>query len=472
MCDLVPLLDPRGHESPPPSPTSRKRASPDDDDDDSTQPFDESVVVAEPPPQPPAPSYFGTAEEETGLDEALSQLPLDALTDTSRAECRETDALMAMLYDHTQHLIRSGVRLETIDELPLSITGAFAKHRDATTLAKRNPIDVFDKAIKFNAERHEYKIHGTLVEGSCTSFLDSFFDAFDAESNAQRIAATPNHKEYRDMTREQVLYAWDVNRDCGTVMHLCVELALNNELHPETLRALQFPVQPLQRDQPAYTHFRRPPASYARILCSVEMAQYYAYYREIVLGRRLVPFRTELRVADYSELGHALLGPSWLAGSVDMIYKAPDDPTGRMLVIHDWKRAKNLLMPEDALKIPFFAKKRGKGPCGDLMGCNGAKYTLQLSLYKYIIKRETSYDANGLSIVVMHPSLATYRCVDVPDLSEHIHAMVANRVRTQLLSTERKVAALQAQLAGLRRAEQALPAKYKMFPPYERSLKE
>ena len=151
-----------------------------------------------------------------------------------------------------------------------------------------------------------------------------------------------------------------------------------------------------------------------------------------------------------------------------MIYKSPTDETGNTLVIHDWKRAKSLLMPSEARAIPYFAQKRGRGPCADLIACNGAKYTLQLSLYAYIIRRQTNFKVAGLAIVVMHPKLKTYRCVEVPDMSEHIHAMVANRVRTQLLSAERKVAALQRRLDGLRKAEAALPAKYKMFPPLEK----
>jgi len=252
-----------------------------------------------------------------------------------------------------------------------------------------------DKFIVLDEGPHEYYIKGKS-EGwtSVTSLVDGFFAEFDKEATARRMISAPGFKadekysKYQslrfalngiELTEEdlvsKIVQSWNEKgahaAKLGTKLHRNIELFFNGlEVKDETME---------------WKHF-------------VEFRKAYA---------NLEPFRTEWMV--YSE-------EDKICGSIDMVMKNPS--TGE-LFIFDWKRVRKLV-------TNGFGRK-GLGPLKHLQDANFIHYSLQLSLYKYILESHYGVQVAGLSLVVFHPSNPTYNVVDAWNLPEEVHSMLKQR---------------------------------------------
>ena len=101
---------------------------------------------------------------------------------------------------------------------------------------------------------------------------------------------------------------------------------------------------------------------------SPEYTQFVAFYREVLMGRKWQPFRTEL------SMFHCGLH---VAGQADLL--CVDEKGG--VVIVDWKRSK---------RITRHGWKHMKAPLAHLPDANYYHYALQLNLYRYILETEQS----------------------------------------------------------------------------------
>jgi ATP-dependent exoDNAse (exonuclease V) beta subunit len=190
------------------------------------------------------------------------------------------------------------------------------------------------------------------------------------------------------MTRTQIKAQWDDNRDAaasaGTIMHANIENFYNDQEHHEDTK-----------EWGLFCSFRKDHSS-------------------------LVPYRSEMIV--FAE-------DLKVAGSVDMIYKDPDDPEG--FIVADWKRAKEIKFENKWQQGTHEATK-------DLEDTNFIHYSLQIGIYKYILQNYYNMKINGGFLVVLHPRQENYLRIDVKDLDDRVALIMEER--------RKEVAAVQKQL--------------------------
>ena len=90
--------------------------------------------------------------------------------------------------------------------------------------------------------------------------------------------------------------------------------------------------------------------------------------------------------------------------------------------LYDWKRSKG---PDDALIFPI----------EDLSTIEYSlinSYILQLNIYRIILEAEYDMNIRGMKIVFFHPSLETYKVMEVPRLSSNIEIDLIDFRLTQL----------------------------------------
>ena len=117
----------------------------------------------------------------------------------------------------------------------------------------------------------------------------------------------------------------------------------------------------------------------------------------------LKPYRTEWMIFD-EELK--------LAGSIDMVYENPDGT----LSIYDWKRSK------DISKVNSWKKFALNPLISHMPDTNFWHYSLQLNVYRRILKEKYDIDVTELALVVLHPDNYSkdYEVVEVPILDNEL----------------------------------------------------
>ena len=137
----------------------------------------------------------------------------------------------------------------------------------------------------------------------------------------------------------------------------------------------------------------------------------YKYFMNFVKEHNLTPYRTEWNVYD-EELE--------MAGSIDMIFEAPDGT----LIICDWKRCKKI---EKSNMYKKFSKNKLISHIPDL---NFWHYSLQLNTYKAILERNYNKIVSSMFLVCLHPDNfnKSYLKYDVGDMSSVIHTLFNQRM--------------------------------------------
>jgi hypothetical protein len=100
------------------------------------------------------------------------------------------------------------------------------------------------------------------------------------------------------------------------------------------------------------------------------------------------PYRTEWRI--FTDM--AVEG---ICGSVDLVVEFPDGSLG----VVDWKRSTKLL----GGMWCAFGNKTMLAPLDHLDECDGAKYSLQLNIYAYILETYYGKRVSSLTLVSLHP---------------------------------------------------------------------
>ncbi len=108
------------------------------------------------------------------------------------------------------------------------------------------------------------------------------------------------------------------------------------------------------------------------------------------------------------------------AGSVDMIYRDPENP-GKFL-IYDWKRSKEI-------KTEKKWQSGAIAPIAHLPDSNYWKFSLQLNIYKYILEKAYKMEISNMYILVLHPNQDNYNRIHIPVLSKEVEGIVAYRKR-------------------------------------------
>lgn len=206
-----------------------------------------------------------------------------------------------------------------------------------------------DTRIHFDPEPHVYTVDGDVFT-SVTSVIDQFFPSFDAEAMAARCAGKG---KYIGMTASDVEDAWRKNgeaaSEAGTALHLAIE---------------HFLLERKPSDLP-------------------EFPMWLDWYQasEKKLGHVV---RLEWAIFD-EEFG--------VAGMLDALFQSPKG----LYFLLDWKRKKAIK------KQAFTPTDRAHEPIRHLPNCDYARASLQLNVYRKILKKHYGIEVAFMGLIQCHP---------------------------------------------------------------------
>jgi len=237
-----------------------------------------------------------------------------------------------------------------------------------------------DKRIVFDEEPHIYYIDNRPYDISVTGFIHSFFAHFDPdeiiEKNFNKWQLDTNSK-YFGKSKEEIKTIWiengEIQSQLGTALHLDIEKFYNDV--------------PVKNDSKEFQHFLR-------------------YFDK---HEHLKAFRTEWEVFDERLR---------LAGSIDMCYK---DERDDKFVLCDWKRSKGISKENKW--------KKGQHPLNYLDDCNFIHYSLQLNIYRRILKLNYNVEVKEMFLVRLHPNALTYEKIDVPIMEREVDLLFNARLQ-------------------------------------------
>ena len=210
--------------------------------------------------------------------------------------------------------------------------------------------------IRLIEPEHRYELENEpeIEFTSCTTFINKFFESFDKEAIANKLVSS--HPSYIDMAAEDLIAQWDQTAVDGTEVH--------NEID-------------------AYIKENKPPTLPKSIL-AVE----YLDSRtkdNIELTSEVIIYSKEMK----------------LAGTIDLLVYNKDKDLYKII---DWKTSKKIEMSS-------FGNKTGTHAVTEhLMDCNFTHYSLQLSLYRYILEREYGLKVHNCELCHLSDSVKDIRC--------------------------------------------------------------
>lgn len=213
-----------------------------------------------------------------------------------------------------------------------------------------------DNDIDFMDSTHSYIIRGSSNYVSCTKFVKSFFEIFNADAIIDNMMKSDNwvNSKYFGMSKHEIKKQWNDSgikaAKYGTLLHSCIEDYYNSK--------------PVNNS-------------------SIE----YQYFLSFVKDHpQLTPFRTEMRIYD-EDIN--------ICGTVDMLFINEDNT----ISIYDWKFSKEIQYTSS------FGKK-ALDPISHLDDCNITHYSLQLNIYRHILENKYGYTIKDMYLVFMHEQLS------------------------------------------------------------------
>lgn len=226
-----------------------------------------------------------------------------------------------------------------------------------------------DPYITLNKEAHIYTLttEPELEFTSVTDFVSRFFEKFDAKKIANNLVAT--HPKYRDQSAESLIAEWKDRASHGIKIHEEIENCIRSEIQPT--------------EQKAIIGFR--------------WLQRYLMKFDFELFPEVIVYSKELR----------------LAGTIDLLAK--DNSTGLYHIL-DWKTSKSI-------ETSSYNGKLGIKPATEnLLDCNFTHYSLQLSLYRYLL--EEFYSMKIDDQLIVHIQEDEVHGYIAPFLKDHVLKML------------------------------------------------
>lgn len=255
-----------------------------------------------------------------------------------------------------------------------------------------------DAHIKFFDDGHIYDVKGNRGFVSCTTFVHSFFDEFDADSIIAKMMARPEKwkvSKYYGMTPKEIKDSWTYKGNHashhGTILHGCIEYFYNDCLE-------DFPY-----DVPQLFN-----------------TQFKDFHKTVVLNKGYTPYRTEWMVYDEEHE---------LAGSIDMLFQ-PNKNDPDKLFIYDWKRSAKLSQKTNSFQ-------RMRTPLEHLPDTSYWHYCMQLNIYRHILETQYGKTITGMYLVGMHPDMNGFQQEKVPLLQIETEEVFA--LRKQAVENQRKM---------------------------------
>ena len=243
-------------------------------------------------------------------------------------------------------------------------------------------LSVFN-SIKYYDEPHKYYMGETPMT-SATQFIGKFKPEFDSEYWAQKKA------DERGIEKEEILKEWKYKSDfaCekGTLFHEYAENYLNNKIFPYPLDKVVKLLGNNDVQEP-----------YDKIVKHFD-----EFYKDSF--DKLLPIKSEIIVGD-EELG--------ICGMVDQLFW---NKKSNELQIWDWKTNKEIKRNNRWQKFT--------APIAHLDVCEMNTYSLQLSLYKYIIEKNTNLKLGDSYIVWFNENNTKYEPIKCYDFQTDIVKML------------------------------------------------
>jgi ATP-dependent exoDNAse (exonuclease V) beta subunit len=205
---------------------------------------------------------------------------------------------------------------------------------------------IIDNNIILIEDIHKYQLldDPDFEFTSCTTFAKYFFEPFDKIGIANNLTAS--HPKYSYMTPQELVETWDVIAEEGTLVHNEIEEFIKNGSEPT-----------------------RPKAIVAVEWIKKNITDRFDLYSEVIVYSK--------------ELG--------LAGSIDLLLYDNLDKSYKIL---DWKTSRKI-------DTSSFRNRMGHHKAtSNLMDCNFIHYSIQLSLYRYIL--EKNYGLNVTDAAISH----------------------------------------------------------------------
>ncbi len=202
-----------------------------------------------------------------------------------------------------------------------------------------------DENIYLITETHDYKLKDdpNFDFTSCTTFVNYFFEQFDSIGIANQLTST--HPKYNDLTPQELVATWDKKAENGTVIHSEIEQYIKENAQPT-----------------------KPQSKKAAEWIKEKIGDEYKMMSEVIVYSK--------------ELG--------IAGTIDLLLYDKTDKTYKIL---DWKTNKKL-------SLSYFNKKMGTHSASSkLEDCNFIHYSLQLSLYRYLLEKYYDIKVSGTAII-------------------------------------------------------------------------
>ena len=243
-------------------------------------------------------------------------------------------------------------------------------------------LDKFNNIV-YHDEPHVYYMDGVKMK-SVTTILGDYKEKFQADYWAQRKA------DERGISKEEVLEEWRiinvVATTKGTIVHNYLENRLANKVFP-------YPEEMALKS----VGVKHAPIVKKKVMTLQEMSE---KFLQDIKGK-LIPVKSELVVGD------AKLG---ICGMVDQMFY--NKKVGE-LQIWDWKTNKKLNRNNNFGK---FLKRIFK----HLAECELSIYSLQLCIYREIIRRNTNLVVGDCYIVWFFEENETYEVIKCLDLTEEV----------------------------------------------------
>ena len=233
--------------------------------------------------------------------------------------------------------------------------------------------NISDNNIILNHDTHDYKLLTDLdiVFTSVTTFVEFFFEGFDAQKVATKLIN--NYPKYAGRTVESLIADWDAAADYGTKVHNEIEQWIKDGIDPIDIKAIN----------------------------GKDWLNDYKLKSDIDILSEVIVYSTELSIA----------------GTVDILAK--DNTTGSYEII-DWKTSKKIEM------VSYGHKMGTHEITKSIMDCNFYHYSLQLSLYRYILETYYGIKIHNQLIAQLHDDGVNAHVA--PYMKDEIIAMLDNRM--------------------------------------------
>ncbi len=244
-----------------------------------------------------------------------------------------------------------------------------------------------DKDIKFYPWEHKY-IYKDLEEFTpISSVYSSFFKKFDAMYWSEK-------KSVGGLAQHRLLEEWRAKgaeaSECGTFLHEQIEMFLLGK-KPKFDYNFVFAGNIIKQQK------------------TLNIETEWGYFKRFMEENNITPFRTEWRIFD----------PEYkIAGTIDLICR-----DGDAFSLYDWKRSKKIV--NDQGEIDQSCHSMGLYPIEHLADNTYIHYSLQQSLYRYILEKNYGIKIKDMFLLVLHPNYQRYYKVKVDYLKEEVCSILS-----------------------------------------------